>query len=221
MNYYVSVWRKEDGEERLLKEFTPPVSLLGGAVKARVERRQLVLETGNDTVRLPADWDRGIWPPVPAGRGMAAGLRPLTRDPERVLDISGCVDVRIGRDPFSAICIDEKLVSRRHLLIWRLPGMPRTQKWAMRVTSPNGAYVNGRKYEKDSTLYLSDGDRITIPGLTFQCWRSTLEVPAGQKAEYRLPDYQIPEAPEERYRRIMAMKAKEEQAEQVPSGGEP
>ena len=98
----------------------------------------------------------------------------------------------VGRDPASDLVLDDRYVSRKHLIFSTV----RTDVAAVRILGTNGAHIGSEKKEKGCTCLIRAGDVITIGchcivwlGYTETCDRSfvkcqaTLPVPDTEPVE--------------------------------------
>ncbi len=111
----------------------------------------------------------------------------------------------VGRDPASDLVLDDRYVSRKHLIFSTV----RTDVAAVRILGTNGAHVGSEKKEKGCTCLIRAGDVITIGchcivwlGYTETCDRSfvkcqaTLPVPDTEPVEIEgPPQRKVPEKP--------------------------
>ncbi len=179
MDYFVSAWRRDEAEEKLLPGSGEIVSLLGGTVKFSLREEGLAVEADGKVLKLPVT-EEGLWPPVAAARYLAVGLRPAAYTSGRTLDLSGRTELAMGREPGSDILLEDQLVSRQHLHLQNRGG-----SWEMEVLGSNGAWVSGKKVPAGGRAVLRDGDEVMIPSFSFTFRDGGLEIPAGMYARYR------------------------------------
>ncbi len=181
MEYYAAAFAGGRAEEALLSENGPgDITLLG--VLRLVRRQGVWYEAGRGGLSLLDIPGRGRWSPSMDPGLLGIGLRRLTGEPARGVDIRRAGMFTAGRLPDCGIYVDEELASREHLILeYSRDGTG----LKMEAPGANGTYVNGEIVSRNRVYLLEDGDTVMIPGLTFVYRRGCIGVPRGQNAVLR------------------------------------